>query len=553
MPPHTPTPTPPRARLRALRTRLVPLLMGAAAIVLLAGWTGGAPFVAAAAGAGALTVPAAAVALRSRFRPALDAPALVAASVETPAPLTAPHPHPDVLPHDGDEGGGYRPRDIVVLVAAMLILLVPTLLILEGKVGHLLATNRALASYGILVTSVVLTVLTVAYTRYRDPAFARPDATQNPLPLVSLIVAARDEEVLIERCVRSLLDTQYPNREIIVIDDQSNDATPQILARLAASESITVIALEHNVGKKRALAEGVRVSRGDIIVFTDSDSVLHPMAVSHVVRAFRSDQNIGAVSGHCRALNGDATFLTRVQDSWYEGQFRIWKGMESSFGAVSCVSGPLAGFRREAIYNLIPAWCEDRFLGKEFRFATDRQLTGYVLGSAQVGDRLKAQHAESPFVSEVDYPVREWRVVYSRAARAWTEVPPTFKRMLRQQVRWKKSFIRNLFFTGAFYWRKPLIPAFCFYGRCVFRLLGPLVAARQLIYLPLSGEFDDALLYLAGIVVVGSTFAVAFKLDNPRSTRWIYRPFMSLMSTFVFCWLIFYSALTLRSNVWFRG
>jgi len=50
------------------------------------------------------------------------------------------------------------------------------------------------------------------------------------------------------------------------------------------------------------------------------------------------------------------------------------------FGSVSCVSGPLAGFRREAIWNYFPAWAADSFLGREFRFATDRQLTGYVLG-----------------------------------------------------------------------------------------------------------------------------------------------------------------------------
>lgn len=65
---------------------------------------------------------------------------------------------------------------------------------------------------------------------------------------------------------------------------------------------------------------------------------------------------MGAVSGHCRALNAETNLLTRIQDCWYEGQFSIKKAFESVFGAVTCVSGPLAAFRRESIYNYIPAW-----------------------------------------------------------------------------------------------------------------------------------------------------------------------------------------------------
>ena len=52
------------------------------------------------------------------------------------------------------------------------------------------------------------------------------------------------------------------------------------------------------------------------------------------------------------------------------------KAAESTMGSVTCVSGPLAVFRRDAVWNYLPAWAHDRFLGGEFRFATDRQLPG---------------------------------------------------------------------------------------------------------------------------------------------------------------------------------
>ena len=103
---------------------------------------------------------------------------------------------------------------------------------------------------------------------------------------------------------------------------------------------------------------------------------------------FEADPEVGAVSGHCRALNADENFLTKIQDTWYEGQFSVRKAFESVFGAVTCVSGPLAIFRRSAIYNFMPAWQADTFLGQEFRFATDRTLTAYVLGATYFAPRV---------------------------------------------------------------------------------------------------------------------------------------------------------------------
>ena len=60
-------------------------------------------------------------------------------------------------------------------------------------------------------------------------------------------------------------------------------------------------------------------------------------------------------------------------------------------------------------------------------------------------------------------------------------------------------------------------------------------------------------LYLFGIIVIGSAFGVAQKAADPKSTGWIYRPLMSLMSTLLFAFLIFYSISTLKKMTWSRG
>ena len=414
--------------------------------------------------------------------------------------------------------------------------------------------------YGLLVTSVVSVTMTVSFGFYRDPALVVRE--RNPeldpanglcdYPPVSCVVAVHNEEDLVERCVASISAQTYPNKEIIIIDDASTDRTPEILRRLAKEYPITVIELPVNRGKKGALAAGLLRTHGSIIAFADSDTVWMPEAVEAAVPIFLGNPDVGAVSGHCRALNGDSNILTKMQDSWYEGQYSVRKAFESVFGSVTCVSGPLAFFRLSAIYNFMPTWESDKFLGQEFRFATDRTLTAFVLGGSHLGRKLFPLPEDSPFAWPM-YPARDWQIVYSNSSRAFTNVPSTFRAMIKQQIRWKKSFIRNIFMTGRFYWRRPFLPALFYYVHVAFVIFGPFIAARHLIYMPLRGDPISPLLYLAGIATIGLSFGLAFRYENPGSRRWIYRPAMSLLSTVVFSWLIFYSATTIRKMVWHRG
>jgi cellulose synthase/poly-beta-1,6-N-acetylglucosamine synthase-like glycosyltransferase len=439
-----------------------------------------------------------------------------------------------------------------LLRGAIVLLVVSPLLAILATRLHNLTHDPILTAYGVLVMVTIVLLLVLSFARYRDPS---EDPIQGDIaPKVTALVAVKDEIEIIDRCIGSLLGQTLPGLEVIVVDDGSTDGTTERLRELAATApGMRLLVNETSQGKKRALTRGVEHAGGDIFVFTDSDCVLEPDAVETLVRAFRAHPEFGALSGHARALNRDASLLTRIQDTWYETSFSVTKAAESSFGGVSCVSGPLAGFRREAIYNYFPAWANDTFLGSEFRFATDRQLTAYVLGNERVGPKLKEQYADSHFVRSESHPHQFWEVGYVRSARVETAVPVTMRSLMRQQIRWKKSFVRNLFFTGGFYWRRGPLAAIIFYGHVLFVTLAPVMVFRHLIWAPLHGALLLTALYLAGVLLKGFVWGLAYAAHNPGDGRWVYRPLMSVMSALCFSWMLPYSALTLRKGVWARG
>jgi cellulose synthase/poly-beta-1,6-N-acetylglucosamine synthase-like glycosyltransferase len=478
-----------------------------------------------------------------------------------PSPAVA-HPTPvrgrHRLARERVQHGGYL---ILAMLGAFL---------LTKIIFRLPDSNAALYVYGVAVTAVVFLQMCVSFLRYEDPALTRvaPRRAVAPEPaigptdahaagpapvLVSCLVAVHNDELVIEQCVRSLVGQTYPHLEVVVVDDASTDDTAGRLASLADECGIRVITLEENVGKKKALAVALLETSGEVFAFSDSDSVWAPDAVERAVGILERHPEVGAISGHCRALNAEHSLLTKVQDTWYEGQFSVRKAFESAFGAVTCVSGPLAVFRRETIYNYIPAWTSDRFLGEEFRFATDRSLTAYALMGPSRARLLQERHRGSPFLATV-YPWQRWTSVYSKSMRAWTVVPHSFTGLLHQQVRWKKSFVRNLFFTGGFYWRRPALAVVAYYLHALFVFAGPIVAFRHVVYLPLHGNIESGVSYLLGILLIGTMFGLAFRREETVNRAWwVFRPLMSFLSTLVLSWLILYSIVTVKRMTWVRG
>lgn len=445
-----------------------------------------------------------------------------------------------------------------IINLGIIFMIMSLIIILGGKLlFNSVDQNTFLYGYGIVVTSGILLLFTVRYGFYRDPyhearALLNENPSTSPEPFASIMVAVHNEEAFIRSCIDSLDRQTYPHREIIVINDASTDNTAAILDQLIYIPTIRIVHLSENIGKKGALAEAMLRARGDVFVFTDSDTILEPTAVEKTVTILNAFPDIGGISGHARAYNARKNILTRIQDSWYEGQFSIRKAYESVFGAVTCVSGPLAVFRRAAVFNLIPAWTNDEFLGNRFRFATDRTKTALVLANPRFTQLVRSQFSDSPFVARERHEPKEWQVVYTKSAQSLTEVPDTWRAFIAQQIRWKKSFLRNIFLTGRFYWRKPLPAALMYYLRALFVVVGPFVVARHMIWLPLNGNYFSGVLYFSGVVFIGLLFAVGHKIERPHEHGWYYRPLMNFLSTFVLSWLVFYSAATIKNMTWSR-
>ena len=114
-------------------------------------------------------------------------------------------------------------------------------------------------------------------------------------PLVSVIIPARNEARNIERCVRSVLGTNYPNVEVIVVDDHSTDDTGGIARRVAPSDGRLQVIDPPELptgwfGKQWACASGARAARGSLLCFTDADTAHAPDLLSRSVNALRGRQ-----------------------------------------------------------------------------------------------------------------------------------------------------------------------------------------------------------------------------------------------------------------------
>ena len=125
-------------------------------------------------------------------------------------------------------------------------------------------------------------------------------------PSVSILVPARDEEKRISKCIRSLLGQDYPNYEVIVLDDESSDDTANILQRIGIDyPRLKVLAgtspPEGFTGKNWACAQLVQHAQGELLLFTDADTIFQPQALKEIVRAMLGEQ-ADLITGYPRQL-----------------------------------------------------------------------------------------------------------------------------------------------------------------------------------------------------------------------------------------------------------
>lgn len=439
--------------------------------------------------------------------------------------------------------------------------------------------------YSILTSFVLFNILFISYFRYRDPYLKVFDKRipENDKPLVSIVVPVKNEEADISTCIQSCIDQTYQKKEIIVIDDGSIDKTGDILDSIKdknKSVNLRIVHLKESVGKKKAIEAASKIAHGQIYAFMDSDCDMAVDATEKAVQIFYADKQVGALTGHGRVKNRHAGgfwdhFLEKLQDVYADGACRAQKGAESVFSSVSCCAGSLSFYRRAAIQDFIPQWARDRFLGMEFKFATDRRMTAHVLSTRPpkiTNKSTNEQYAAVPILnvegmakrstyensfenkneeSETKQDVNGyWKVLYSQNIRVNIGVPPTLDSLIKQQVRWRKSFIRSLFAAGGIFWKRPLYVALLYYFQTSMKFIRPYIVATTVVYLPLAGDFITPVVWFAGVLFTGMIYAVDFRLRNPGDRNWLYRPFFTLLSTYIYTWLLIYAAITIKKSGW---
>jgi cellulose synthase/poly-beta-1,6-N-acetylglucosamine synthase-like glycosyltransferase len=164
-----------------------------------------------------------------------------------------------------------------------------------------------------LLYSIQIILFAIAATRAQYPVDRRP------LPPVSIIIAARNEEANIARCLESMAALDYPRDllQVIVVDDHSSDTTPQIIRGFTAAhpnvELIEAVPGRDTLrGKTNAVAQGMDAARGEIVLFTDADCAVPKGWVKETVKYYTSEE-IGIVGG----------FTSLDSGNWFESMQAI--------------------------------------------------------------------------------------------------------------------------------------------------------------------------------------------------------------------------------------
>lgn len=348
-------------------------------------------------------------------------------------------------------------------------------------------------------------------------------------PEVTFVIPCKNEEKDIATTVERCFEAEYPKEklQVIIINDGSTDNTYAVLKDLQKKfTGLEIIHFEKNRGKRHAMAEGMRQAKGEIIVQLDSDSYIDPSTFKNLIYPFwRSD--IGAVCAHADPQNADKNILTRMQTAYYFMSFRILKAAESTFLTVFCCSGCASAYRKSAILPIIDQWENEKFLGLPVSWGDDRSLTSWVLKQGQKTLYLDQDHV-----------------------RAYTIIPENFRQLMKQQSRWKKSWIVNAFITGKFIWRKqPFVSLFYYYPLIAISFLTPLMAARALIYVPLKYHIFPVYHFL-GILLIAAFIAVIYRSVAPKNKYWPYLFLWSLLNLFVLSFLMIWAALRIQNRGW---
>jgi poly-beta-1,6 N-acetyl-D-glucosamine synthase len=234
-------------------------------------------------------------------------------------------------------------------------------------------------------------------------------------PFVSIIVPVYNEGKVVAQSINSLLNLDYSNYEIIVVNDGSTDNTAEVAQQLVGLQKgkfgdVKVSLINKpNGGKARALNAGISYSKAEIVLCMDGDSQLSEDSIRVAVRHF-SDPSIGAVAGNVKVLNRKK-FFTDLQALEYIEGLNMPRAAQSFFRLVNIIPGPIGLFRKKAI--------EDAGYYSSDTFAEDADITLKILAQG-------------------------WKIFYEPKSISYTEAPVKLHQLLKQRYRWTRGILQAI-------------------------------------------------------------------------------------------------------------
>ncbi|MGE0636825.1 MAG: glycosyltransferase [Bacteroidia bacterium] len=228
-------------------------------------------------------------------------------------------------------------------------------------------------------------------------------------PFVSIIVPGKNEGKHIYKLANSLKEQTYRNFELIVIDDGSDDDTRTICNSLKKNGLIDIF-LSNDVrgGKASAANLGLRYATGKFIIHMDADCSYDRDAVENIIVPFYYDDKLGAVGGDVQVRNYRESLCATLQAIEYTDTISVGRISQSQLGIYRIISGAFGAFKKEALQS----------------------VGGWDIGPGLDGD--------------ITVKIRKlgYQIHFEPTAICQTNVPVTFKSLIKQRLRWDKSLIR---------------------------------------------------------------------------------------------------------------
>jgi N-acetylglucosaminyltransferase len=246
----------------------------------------------------------------------------------------------------------------------------------------------------------------------------------------SVIVPSFHEDPEILMSALESWRAQKPDEIIIVLDVEDLEAFRRIVV---LGDNTVRPVLFHHVGKRSALGAGIRLAKHEILVLTDSDTWWQPGLLANVQMPF-ADAAVGAVGTHQNVYQRDSSVWRRMADWLVNLRYLDYVPAMGRAGAVPCVSGRTAVYRKSAVVPVLEHLENEYFMGRRCISGDDGRLTWLVLASG-------------------------YKTVHQSTARAVSMFPSSFRAFVKQRVRWSRNSYRCYLTAMAmgWLWRVPFV------------------------------------------------------------------------------------------------